>query len=543
MNSRPMSPQNLRRSQRTLTPSRRVQENQALKTFTSSQAGFPRKQDVILVKWNLGRRSTWWEATVANINSISNSCSSHLFSRNGILQYHKRGQYMPEKAFVQFTYDNTTKERLVRSVVEWSSSKDKSPSIRDSVTDSSWMFKHESSKISAETEITLNVSEVLPTSSNRATVPDPLRVLSRTRKKINKPVLQSSQNPKVSMMRNTRSRSAGQIQKAPPSPIAIRRVPAHPSLRKGGLKLRQQQRRREVSPNLSQPECQIEARGLSTTAASHREPYLPATSKAPYQALFVPMTAQVPDHEPPMRPVPATTKADNQHVPELSLAHNLPRDNPMPSKARNRTLERNAINEENIHTRFAPVSNEVDHEAREPASDPTPNPSNSNGSSGRANDDNTLESNEIRDLKSRISQLERVVNSGTSARISRDVISPSSQPTSVSSVILFLRWALLKSLEKPLKRLTLPDLGTYGIGRTKTVVNTKCDYITFKHLSSSLAAQHGYTGFQSKGNRLAFSPPFHLTQTGSNAADDLRIIFSHLADVATFLRIRDDRDY
>ena len=181
-----------------------------------------------------------------------------------------------------------------------------------------------------------------------------------------------------------------------------------------------------------------------------------------------------------MSSVQKTSDADSQDVPAISLAHSLPHNKPIPSEARTRTLARNDINEENIHTPFASVSNVVENEAREPASDPTTNPSNYDGSSIRANDNNTLESNEIRDLKSRISQLERIFISGTSARISRGVVSPSSQSTSVSSVILFLRWALLKSIEKPLKRLNLPDLGKYGIGRTTIVVNTKCDHITFK---------------------------------------------------------------
>ena len=149
----------------------------------------------------------------------------------------------------------------------------------------------------------MNFNEVLPTSNNRVTVPDPFRIFSRPR---------------------THIWTAGQIQKSHPSQVTSCRVLPHPPLRNSDLNLRQERRRREVSPDLSQLDYQTEVRDLSPTTASDREPSLSATSKSPYQALFVPTMAQDPDHDISISSVPTTSVADDQDVPVLSVDHDLP---------------------------------------------------------------------------------------------------------------------------------------------------------------------------------------------------------------------------
>ncbi len=122
--------------------------------------------------------------------------------------------------------------------------------------------------------------------------------------------------------------------------------------------------------------------------------------------------------------------------------------------------------------------------------------------------------------------------------------SPLSNPSSsAQSVIVTLKWAILRLLERPLKDLKLPDLSEFGIAAYSTNVSVQCDYSTFRELSASLASRHAYTSTSGNTGRLAFSPSFDTIQAGSVAADNLTVIFSTLADVTDFLRMRDELDY
>lgn len=124
----------------------------------------------------------------------------------------------------------------------------------------------------------------------------------------------------------------------------------------------------------------------------------------------------------------------------------------------------------------------------------------------------------------------------------------SNQSYSLDSVIVSLRWSLLKALEKPLKVLNLPDLAKHGIACNEMSVTTQCDYYTFRNISRTLFDEHQCAGddnYHSGGrkSRIAFSPSYNTTQSGSSAADNMNIVFSCLADVTSLLRIRDDNDF
>lgn len=135
------------------------------------------------------------------------------------------------------------------------------------------------------------------------------------------------------------------------------------------------------------------------------------------------------------------------------------------------------------------------------------------------------------------------------SQLNRDIHDkrPSSSST-LDSVITALRWALLRSLEKPLKAMNLPDLATHGLASYETKVTTQCDYYTFRDLAKALHNEHKctsneYARKRDSRSRIAFSPSYNTTQSGSSATDNMNIVFSCLADVTSFLRIRDDNDF
>ncbi len=121
--------------------------------------------------------------------------------------------------------------------------------------------------------------------------------------------------------------------------------------------------------------------------------------------------------------------------------------------------------------------------------------------------------------------------------------SVSSVNSSTQSVLSALRWAFLRTLEKPLKHSQEPALSQHGLARQEISVCTHCDYYTFRDISSMLAAEHKFASDEPQRSRLAFSPAYQTIQSGSGAANDLNILFSCLSDLTSFLRIRDDNDF
>ena len=140
------------------------------------------------------------------------------------------------------------------------------------------------------------------------------------------------------------------------------------------------------------------------------------------------------------------------------------------------------------------------------------------------------------DIEIRLSLIERQlqdVGMRTSSSIS----------SSAYAVIVALRWSLLKVLERPLKVPDLPGFSTHGLASNDITSVVQCDYNTFRELAASVAKDHCCGSESDCTKRVAFSPSYNTTQSGSNAVNNLNIIFSSLADLTTFLHIRDDNDF
>lgn len=113
----------------------------------------------------------------------------------------------------------------------------------------------------------------------------------------------------------------------------------------------------------------------------------------------------------------------------------------------------------------------------------------------------------------------------------------------IQSLIVSLRWAMLRTLEKPLKNLRLPGLLEQGLASTEISVTVECDYFTFRDIATLLDKEHKSEVGDPKKRRVSFSPSLHTIQSGSSAANNMNILFSCLADLTSFLHIRDDNDY
>ena len=119
----------------------------------------------------------------------------------------------------------------------------------------------------------------------------------------------------------------------------------------------------------------------------------------------------------------------------------------------------------------------------------------------------------------------------------------SSLSSSAYSVIVSIRCNLLRALEKPLRNLDVPELSKHGIVCRELVVSVQCNYYTFREIAHSLAIEHKCDSYENNKKRVAFSPSFNTTQSGSTASNNMNIIFACLADLSAFLRVRDDRDF
>lgn len=111
------------------------------------------------------------------------------------------------------------------------------------------------------------------------------------------------------------------------------------------------------------------------------------------------------------------------------------------------------------------------------------------------------------------------------------------------SVIVSLRWAMLRCLEKPLRLAQLPGLDEHGLVAQEVAVSAQCDYETFREIAAVLAKEHKCAFDSPSNSRVAFSPAFQTMQSGSSASNNLNILFSTLADLASFLGVRDDNDF
>lgn len=139
-------------------------------------------------------------------------------------------------------------------------------------------------------------------------------------------------------------------------------------------------------------------------------------------------------------------------------------------------------------------------------------------------------------LQARLELLERKMNDVRS--------SPShSLSTSAESVLVALKWSMLRQLERPLKEVKLKGLVYMGVAQQCCQATTNCDYSTFRELATSLANRHGYLTPSATSGRLEFSPSYNRIQSGSVASNNMSIMFSTLADLTNFIKVRDEADY
>ena len=125
---------------------------------------------------------------------------------------------------------------------------------------------------------------------------------------------------------------------------------------------------------------------------------------------------------------------------------------------------------------------------------------------------------------------------------------PTSLPHYAVSVLVTLKWLLMKKLEKPLRTLPLPQLSERGVASLVLSVKSDCDYGTFKHIAASLQRQFcpelGRNTDQSpSSSRITFHPNFARTQCDSTGVDNLSVSFTCFADLMDALRVRDEDDF
>ena len=123
------------------------------------------------------------------------------------------------------------------------------------------------------------------------------------------------------------------------------------------------------------------------------------------------------------------------------------------------------------------------------------------------------------------------------------ILNGSSFSAPTLSVVVSLRWAFLKALEKPLRFVNYPGLAVNVLTSHSFSVSVQFDYYCFRDISASLTKEHPEARDEPMKSRVAFSPSFHTTKSGSSAVNNLNILFSSLADLTSFLRIRDDNDF
>ena len=102
---------------------------------------------------------------------------------------------------------------------------------------------------------------------------------------------------------------------------------------------------------------------------------------------------------------------------------------------------------------------------------------------------------------------------------------PPALSSSSLSVLVSLRWTLLKALEKPLQPVQLFRTPDYGLTRQEINVVVQCEHQSFRKIAAVFAKEHRCTS-NSNNTRVLFSPAFQTTQCGSSASNNFNISFS-----------------
>lgn len=157
------------------------------------------------------------------------------------------------------------------------------------------------------------------------------------------------------------------------------------------------------------------------------------------------------------------------------------------------------------------------------------------------------QSQEDSDIRRRLQQLEDSVQVLTRPTPIPTTIPSDTVPPPASSVLLTLKWLLLKKIEKPLKPQVLMDISLHGVACTVLTVKCDCDILAFRAIASSLAKRHNPTlvehGSSAPSSRIKFHPDYARTQCHSNGVDNLSISFTSFSDVMQLLSVHDEDDF
>lgn len=115
-------------------------------------------------------------------------------------------------------------------------------------------------------------------------------------------------------------------------------------------------------------------------------------------------------------------------------------------------------------------------------------------------------------------------------------------PQATQAVLVSLRWALVKSLEKPLKDAKLPELVTHGLAADTIKVKCDCDFASFQNIAQNLENKYSTSDGSYLDSRVAFAPPFQAISSGSQSMSDLSVVFASFSDLSALIGVKDERD-
>ena len=124
-----------------------------------------------------------------------------------------------------------------------------------------------------------------------------------------------------------------------------------------------------------------------------------------------------------------------------------------------------------------------------------------------SNDDGSVQKGSFEDynISIRLRLLEQQVQNNFN-------LSDQSLSSSAMSVVVSLRWSLLREIEKSLKLLPLGGLAQYGLGSYDISVTTQCDYNNFCEITALLGKEHKASIGNRSGARVSFSPSLPIIQ-------------------------------
>lgn len=479
----------LRRSSRTFKPTFRSCAGTS--AASPSNRPFPRKGDKIHVQWIHCSRTVWWSATVLSVDRRFIQTRK----ARGKLRYHRLGSYRSECASVQFSVDQSSTGRLVSTVGVRTASE---------CSSASWLYADEMVD-ATEGDTTTKSTDAAPLVPNADAAP-PITSAPNT---VAHADLGADDHRRVQQER------VGHDEDPPLRHLRSRSRPrSTPSLQPVKTRLTKKKRLSESMEIRQVPSFSRDREGRCRTRARLSDsPVIPAQSPA-----------RPADVDQPTSSVDSTCLSDPPFTERSNDRDTGSNDTDFLSRSvlNNRRNTRRIIREQ--HALFSPSS--------------LPNNNSNNVPNfNRNSNENRPATSEQTDLRLRIHLLERSLagfmnNSGTNISL----------PSSSAAILLGLKWSLLRRVEKPLRTLQFPELGTLGLASNVISIRYQCDLKSYKDMAALITRKHEVTR-QTEKARVIFSPPFETIQTSSLALDNLSIAFTSLPDLACFLGIRDEKDY